>query len=268
MKQWIYLIFAALICVAPCAHAYDDDDMFGFDDDGYEDIDYSISDSGDYDINLDNVAINDGMDGRDVAGFDVAGVMLGMNFDDVRDLFFRGYGLYTPRRENSIVYTIHPDWKYNLDYECRQQGVIIPSELEQCINTMAQKRGLLYASEVYLVRENTGEKINIYFTSNATNNLVWRIVYINDVNDLEGSAEKFENQRQKKILAFWQNVLDKYGTPNSGTDKWLTTSNAYDPMLTAYYGGLDLVDYGRNASDQARNVTDAREHFQTKPYAF
>ena len=94
------------------------------------------------------------------------------------------------------------------------------------------------------------------------------MVYKNDVDELEGSAEKFENQRQKKILAFWQNVLDKYGAPNSGTDKWITTSNAYDPMMTAYYGALDLVDQGRNASDQAKNINDARENFKAKPYAF
>ena len=126
----------------------------------------------------------------------------------------------------------------------------------------------MYASELHLLRSNTGETITVYFTSNATDNLVWRVVYKNDVDELEGSAEKFENQRQKKILAFWQNVLDKYGAPNSGTDKWITTSNAYDPMMTAYYGALDLVDQGRNASDQAKNINDARENFKAKPYAF
>lgn len=260
MKRVIYLIFAATVFMTPCAYVHADDEM--------DDMDYTIEDSVDYDINLGNVSINSDMSGREVSDFDIAGLMLGMSFDDVRDLFFRGGGMYTPRRENSIVYTIHPDWKYNLDYECRQQGIVIPSELEQCINTLAQKRGLMYASEIYLVRENTGEKINIYMTSNATDNVVWRIVYTNDVNDLEGSAERFTNQREKKILAFWQGVLDKYGAPNSDTDKWLTTSNAYDPMMQAYYGGLDLVDHGRNASDRAKNVSDAREHFQAKPYAF
>ena len=194
--------------------------------------------------------------------------MLGMPFEDVQTLFFRGGGLYTPRDKNSIIYTIHPDWKYNLDYECRQQNVFVPSELESCIRSLARHRGLMYASELHLVRANTGETITVYFTSNATDNLVWRVVYKNDVDELEGMAEKFENQRQKKILAFWQNVLDKYGAPNSGTDKWITTSNAYDPMMTAYYGALDLVDQGRNATDQAKNVNDARENFKAKPYAF
>ena len=133
---------------------------------------------------------------------------------------------------------------------------------------MARNRGLLYASELHLVRETTGEEIVVCFTSNATDNVVWRVVYTNDVNEVPGAAEKFEHQRDKKILAFWQSVLDKFGAPNSGTDKWVTTNNAYDPMMTAYYGSLDLVDMGRNATDAAKNVQQARENFSAKPYAF
>ena len=126
----------------------------------------------------------------------------------------------------------------------------------------------MYASELHLVRERTGETIVVYFTSNASDNVVWRVLYNNDVNDIEGDNEKFADQREKKILAFWQGVLDKYGAPNSGTDKWISTNNAYDPMMTAYYGSLDLVDMGRYSSDVAKNIQAARENFQAKPYAF
>ena len=158
--------------------------------------------------------------------------------------------------------------KYNLDYECRQQGIYAPADLDQCIKTLARDRGLLYAAELHLLRENTGETIVVYFTSNASDNVVWRVLYNNDVNEIEGDHEKFADQREKKILAFWQAVLDKYGAPNSGTDKWISTTNAYDPVMTAYYGSLDLVDNGLYASDMAKNVQQARENFQSKPYAF
>ena len=160
------------------------------------------------------------------------------------------------------------DWKYNLDYECRQQGIIAPSQLENCINTVAKKRGLLYPAQLHLVRESTGETISIYFTSNATDNRVWRVLYNNDVNELEGAAEKFADQRQKKILSFWQGVLDKYGVPNSDGDKWISSDNSYDPMMTAYYGALDLTDLGAVANDATANVRAARENFRAKPYAF
>lgn len=231
-------------------------------------LDYAIEDSEPADINASPVSMNMGSGGASVAQFDIAGIMLGMSFEDVQNLFFKNHGLYAPREKNSIIYTINPDWKYNLDYECRQQNIFVPADLEKCIQSLARGRGLLYVSEVHLERANTGETITVYFTSNATDNQVWRVVYNNDVDEVEGDAEKFENQRQKKILLFWQSVLDKYGAPNSGSDKWITSTNAYDPMMTAYYGQLDLQDAGRNATDQARNVSDSRDNFPVKPYAF
>ena len=257
-RRILLLFFSLFVCISGgVAHA----DSFDFDE-------FAIIDSGDTDITLDSIDINSDATPVAVDGFDIAGVMLGMSYEDVYTLFFRTKGLYTPREKNSIIYTIHPDWKHNLDYECRQQGIVIPSELEKCINSLARNRGLLYASELHLLRENTGETLVVYFTSNATDNLVYRVVYNNDVNDLEGAGEKFEHQRQNKILTFWQSVLDKYGAPNSGTDHWVSSTNPYDPMLIAYYGALDLVDNGRRSADLSRNILSARENFQAKPYAF
>ena len=88
------------------------------------------------------------------------------------------------------------------------------------------------------------------------------------MNEQEGAHEKFAKQRENKILAFWQSVLDKYGAPNSGTDTWISSTNSYDPMMIAYYGALDLVDNGSFATDQARNIQAARKNFKAKPYAF
>jgi len=203
-----------------------------------------------------------------VADMDIAGIYLGMPFEDVQTLFFKTKSLYAPRKKNAIIYTVSKDWRYNLDYECRQQKVVVPADLEKCIMSAARKRGLLYPAELHLIRESTGETAAIYFTSNATDNVVWRVVYKNDVNKLEGSAEKFANQRDKKIMAFWQGVLDKYGPPNSGNDKWISSDNPFDPMLTAYYGMLDMTDQGIMAADAAKNAADARENFRAKPYSF
>ena len=163
---------------------------------------------------------------------------------------------------------MHPDWKYTLDYECRQSGIYVPKQLNACINSLARNRGVLYASELHLVRDVTGETIDVYFTSNATNNVVWKIVYKNDVDEIEGDDEKFANQRDKKIWAWWQNVLDKYGNPNSDTDKWVSSDNAFDPMMTAYYGELELIDCGRQAEDSSMNTQQSTDNFAAKSYAF
>lgn len=255
MKKFLSGLLFATMALPVMADSFDFDSM-------------PITDGDDVNIMMDAVELNDGAVPITVSGFDIAGIMLGMPFEDVYTQFYHDKGLYSPRSANSIIYTIPKDWKYNLDYECREQGIIIPDALEKCINSLAKNRGLVYASEMHLVRENTGETIVVYFTSNANENTVWRVLYNNDVNDLPGDNEKFADQREKKILAFWQSVLDKYGAPNSGTDKWISTTNAYDPMMTAYYGSLDLVDMGRYSSDVAKNVQQSRENFPARSYAF
>ena len=259
IKKLLSLLMIPTVCFT-VAHAAEYDDPFDFDN-------FAIGDSIDADVTTSSYAINAGATPAEVTSFDIAGIMLGMPFDDVHTIVING-GLYAPRATNAVVYTITPDWRSNLDYECREQNIFVPEQLEQCIRTLAQNRGLLYASEYHLVRDLTGETIDVYFTRNATDNKVWRIEYNNDVNEMDGTAEKFADQRQKKILAFWSAVVDKYGAPNSGTDKWLSSNNSYDPMMTAYYGALELIDNGRYAADAATNVTAARENFPSKPYAF
>lgn len=229
---------------------------------------FAIMEDEGYDMDSEPVSLNPDAGIVDVRQFDIAGVMLGMNYEEINNLFFNGSNLYAPRQKNSIVYTINKDWKYNLDYECRQNNIFIPEKLEKCIYSLAQNRGLLYVSEIHLERTFTGETVDIYFTSNATDNVVWKVVYNNDVDVMEGDNEKFANIREKKILSFWQGVLDKYGTPNSDEDKWISAENAYEPMMQAFYGQLVLQDKGINASDSSINIQKARENFQAKPYAF
>lgn len=213
------------------------------------------------------ISINSGASPVAASDFDIAGIMLGMDFETAQ-MTARETGLYVNRDKNSVIYSVHKDWQYNLDYECRQQKIFIPEKLEQCINSLAKSRGLLYASELHLVRKRTGETIDVFFTSNASNNVVWKIIYKNDVDDQEGDDEKFKNQREKKILAFWQNVLDKYGVPNAGTDSWASSDNAYDPLMTAYYGELELIDCGKYEDDNSLNIQHAQDNFAAKPYAF
>lgn len=229
---------------------------------------FDIVDSAAADIVTEYVTLNYDADVASVGAFDIAGIMLGMDFDAVHSLVTEIGNLYQLRDKSSVIYTIHPDWKANLDYECRQNGLVIPTEIESCINSLAKARGLMYASELHLTRPETGETIDVFFTSNASNNVVWRVIYKNDVNDQEGLADKFAKQRENKVLAFWQHVLEKYGEPNSGSDKWISSTNSYDPMMTAYYGALDLIDNGRRASDEALNTNQSRENFKAKPYAF
>jgi hypothetical protein len=267
MKKVLFGLFS--ICLAACftgrLHA---EDEFGLGDDDGLPEGTIINATGIELGQVGAVALDDNADYVDVDDMDISGAMLGMPFEDIQTLFFKTKTLYTPRKNNSIIYTIANDWRYNLDYECRQQGVIMPNKLEKCILSLARSRGLLYPSELHLTRPSTGETIDIYFTSNATDNVVWKIVYKNDVNEVEGADPKFENQREKKILAFWENVLEKYAAPNSDGDKWISSDNSFDPMMTAYFGRLELTDLGLAGRDAALNVKQSKENFRPKPYSF
>ena len=212
--------------------------------------------------------LNEGAEFVNVRQFDIAGAMLGMTYDEINNLFFTGNNLYAPRRFNSIEYAISKDWEYNLDYECRQNNIYIPDRLKACIHSLARNRGLLYVSAVHLERTFTGETIDIYFTSNATDNVVWQIIYKNDADKVEGGDRKFENQREKKVNSFWQGIYDKYGTPNSDIDKWISDASAFEPMMQAYRGKLELSYRGIDQTDCSYNHDASREHFQAKPYAF
>ena len=261
MKKLLFFMIVFVACNMGTINSYAEEDDFSFDD-------FTTVDNEDADINLDSVYLNDDADVVNVKQFDIAGVMLGMNYDEINNLFFESGGLYAPRKKDSVVYTIDKEWKYNLDYECRQNNIFVPDALEKCIYSTARDRGLLYVSEIHLERPFTDEKLDIYFTSNATENLVWKIIYTNDANELDGADVRFENQREKKLLAFWQGVIDKYGVPNSDEDKWISSENPHEPMMQAYYGQLVLTDNGLKATDAAENIISARENFQAKPYAF
>ncbi len=270
--KFILMVFAifGFVGVTPL-HAEDEFDYEQFaendvaQDFSEYDIEQTSADVGECAVT--NVAINTGNTPVAVAGFDIAGIMLGMTFD-VAQMTARETGLYVNRPKGSVVYSIHPDWRDNLDYECQQRGIFIPEKLNQCINSLARNRGLLYASELHLVRTNTGETIDVFFTSNATDNVVWKIVYKNDADEYEGASNKFVNQRDKKIMAWWKNVVDKYGAPNAGTDKWASSDNAYDPLMIAYHGELDIVDCGILSEDSNRNIRQSMDNFVAKPYAF
>ena len=269
-RLWIVfcMVFVSQSAFAPTDDVFDYEDFP--EDAEYETFDnyaIEITDDADTACRTVSVSINGDAAPMAVQTFDIAGIMLGMTFDEAQ-MIARENGLYKNRQKDSVVYSMHPDWKYNLDYECRRSGVYAPAKLDACINSLARNRGVLYAAELHLVRDITGETIDVYFTSNATDNVVWKIVYKNDVDEVEGDGEKFANQREKKIWAWWQNVLDKYGNPNSDTDKWVSSDNGFDPMMTAYYGELELVDCGRQAEDSAANVQSATDNFAAKSYAF
>ena len=82
--------FLMIMLAAFGVNARADDDVFDFDN-------FAIEDSIDADLTSNSSnTLNEGAMPATVASFDIAGIMLGMTFDDVYTLFANG-GLYAPR---------------------------------------------------------------------------------------------------------------------------------------------------------------------------
>ena len=67
-----------------------------FADDGFDDLsfdDFAIVDDVDTDMPMENVSLNSGLGVVNVKQFDIAGVMLGMTYEEVNNLFFNDSNL-------------------------------------------------------------------------------------------------------------------------------------------------------------------------------
>ncbi|MBR1544648.1 MAG: hypothetical protein IJ638_01740 [Alphaproteobacteria bacterium] len=196
--------------------------------------------------------------------FDVAGVMIGQDYDQVKEaLKERKYKLV------NVEYDIPKYFRYNYDALCRKRNIFIPENLKACIKGFAKKDKMEYISKVNYKKHDTKEEISIYFTSPITENKVWKIEYKNDLNIKYGDSENFQYQREERRRAFWYFVLSKYGEPNVEPNKWiLDTNDNYSTNLEAGFGTLTLSNPKQNAFDILEAAKQARREFKYTDYTF
>ena len=196
--------------------------------------------------------------------FDVAGVQLSQDYDQVKEVLKeRKYKLV------DIEYNIPKYFRYNYDAFCRKKNILIPENLKACIKGLAKKDKREYISKVVYKKHDTNENITIYFTSPITENKVWKVEYKNDLNIKYGDAENFQYQREERRRAFWYFVLAKYGEPNVEPNKWvLDTKDNYSTNLEAGFGTLTLVNPKQNAFDILEAAKQARGEFKYTDYTF
>jgi len=200
-----------------------------------------------------------------VQAFDIAGITLGATHKYVMEDWLTETEYKLMKSETKI-----PDYfEYNYNYECRRAGNKTPMAIETCIKMYAGKNKKEYVHQMNLKRLKTGEEIEIYFTSNETENVVYKIKYKNDVNELEGIGVAYQYQKQEKIRNFWAATLEKYGQPNLGQQVWASDpTDEKKPVLRAYYGQLVLEHLELFESDIAKSQTEAQLKFKTKKYSF
>jgi len=196
--------------------------------------------------------------------FDISGVMLDMEMEAVREAMKeRKYALKDT--ENYI-----PEFfRFNYDAQCRARGILVPDALANCIDALGKSEKMRYVSRLAFERPDTKEKIEIFFTSPLTKSRVWKIDYRNDVDDKPGPSMNFQYQREERRRAFWFSVINKYGEPNVGQNRWvLDASNEFSPNLKAFFGRLILENQQMNLADAFEAQREARRTFKFREYTF
>ena len=254
MKQLLFLlvfIFASTGALAQWGGGWDDfapdyelDYMEDWDDGGWDDI-------------------RDGVNER-VTTFDIAGVMLGMEINEVREAMReRRYAL------RDTEHSIPQFFQFNFDAKCRARNIFLPEAVRNCIESFGQSERVRYISRMRFERPDTDEIIDIHFTSPLTRNRVWRVDYRNNIDNMPGQGMHFYYQRQERRRAFWFYVIQKFGEPNVGNNLWvLDTNQEFSAQLQAFFGRLILENRQMHLADVIETQREARRTFQAGEFTF
>ena len=194
---------------------------------------------------------------HDVSSFDVADFSLGTPSSEIfKKAREKGFKV-TITQESVPVY-----YATDYDYTCRKKGLVVPDQIKQCIQDLACHQNTRYISEATLTRKN--EIIRLYFTSNATDNLLYKILYINKGDNSLNLTRINKAKKQLRQKEFWDAVFAKYGYPDDGEKYiWGNPSKAYmHAYMTGsnYDGFIVMEDVQLSAEDywEAKDVEDER----------
>lgn len=160
---------------------------------------------------------------HDVRTFDVSGFELGMRPDEVLEVAQeRGY--HVVRVEHGIP--LHRTSFYEAN--CRRAQVRRVEALQSCIIEQAQNDEVYYISSMTLDKPDTAEKMQLLFSSMATDNGVYKIYYENEGDNSLNFTRKNLAKKIRRRDAFWKLIYDTYGAPDDRENMvWGDTQSAY-----------------------------------------
>ena len=176
-------------------------------------------------------------DGRSNASvFDISGLMLRMNLNQVeKTMRNRGF------QKINAKFTIPNFIKWRNEEACNAQGIVGFERQQSCITSMAKKDGHEYLYYAKYAKFDSKEDIEVFFTSNFTDNKVHKIIYRSGIPAVAGNSPKAIYLRNIKVYDFWKKINQKYGTPdNKNNVTWGLGGNK--PFLKASTGYLLLED--------------------------
>ena len=171
---------------------------------------------------------------HDVSNFDLKGFSLGEPATEIlRRAMKKGYRTKLTQESVPLFYAT------DYSYRCKQKGLVIPDEIKQCIKDYACHEKTRYISEATLTRKN--EEFRLYFTSNATENLLYKIIYTNKGDNSLNFTRINKAIKQLRQKEFWNAVFEKFGYPDDQEKYiWGNPAKAY---MTAYMTGSNYDGY-------------------------
>lgn len=194
--------------------------------------------------------------------FDISGVMLRMSLKQVDETMQnRGF------RKIMQKYQIPNFIKWRNEEGCRHSGVVGYERLEACVVERAKKAKQQYVQLVKYAKFDTKEEIQVTFTSNFTDNKVYKITYKSLAAGITGNSPKAIYLRNIKIYDFWKKINQKYGKPdNKEAVTWGMGGNK--PYLKAKTGFLLLEDPMLRELDYTRMSREDQRYMNTDLYSF
>ena len=144
---------------------------------------------------------------HNVSSFDIHGFYLGSSLSEVLHQA-KQHGYRVTLTQESVPLFYATDYAH----QCHEKGIIIPDKVKQCIKDYACHQKTRYISEVKLSRKN--ETFHLYFTSRATDNLLYKIIYTNKGDNSLNFTRINKAKKQLRQTEFWHAVFDKFGYPD------------------------------------------------------
>ncbi len=183
---------------------------------------------------------------HDVSSFEIANLSLGMTPAEVLSAM-RASNFTLVKTQDAIP----PFYATDYAQDCRAKGIRIPEKLQQCIKRYACDRKTQYVSEATFKRKN--ETLQLFFTSNATGNLLYKLIYFNKGDPSLNFTRINYARKKQRLTEFWNMLFDKYGNPDDPKEYiWGDLQKAYmqaGMTGSSYDGYIVLEDIQLSSED-------------------
>ena len=178
---------------------------------------------------------------HDVTDFDIAGFYLGMTPQAAAQLAIqKGYKAVKIKKSLSIFQTTY------YDTLCRQSGIYQPEKVRACIRQKAKNENNSYISEMILQRKSSRESFHLFFSSPATGNEAYSIVYHNKGDNSLNFTRTNVAKKLARRDAFLKAIVDTFGNPDDSKNLiWGSTATSFMHVTmtgTAYDATITLFD--------------------------